>query len=173
MVANEHLMGTNDTWCTPEKIWGPLVEHLGPITLDPMTNPKSKVPAIHRWTDWQGNVERYGFERRDARTASWDHYTNVFCNGPWSDLAWWCEKAALREGPDTTLLVPVRTTGSAWQEWIFPYFNVLYLNFRVQFDGAKDPLPGHCALCYRGTALDLFLKAFKGKGTLMSESRKV
>lgn len=165
------MHGTNDTWCTPEPIWGPLVEHLGPISLDPMTNPRSKVPANERWTDWDGNVARFGLIKRNAYEHSWDSYPFVFVNGPWSVMAPWCKQAAERvHFNHTVLLVPVRPTGGAWQKWIFPNFAVLWLNFRIQFDGAKDPIPGHCALCYRGDSLRVFKRAFRGKGTITCQS---
>lgn len=167
MGKNETDFREADHYCTPESVWGPITDYLGPIGLDPMTNHRSTVPAAVRWTDWEltaAQSRHYGLIQRDALMHDWSGYGTVFCNGPFSILIDWVRHASLqRVEHNSVLLVPVRTTGKAWQQYIFPFWNIVWLNFRVAYNGVSAPF--HSALCHRGPGWTHLTRAFSGRAT--------
>jgi len=57
------------------------------------------------------------------------------------------------------LFVPVRTSGSAWQEYGFHTDAACYLKFRVKHDYEDSTSPFHQALLYYGPRASHFQKS--------------
>lgn len=156
--ANEH-------WNTPVSIIDPIKQHIGPIILDPCSNPNSLVRATTEW---------YGPPHIDGLSKDWQCGGVVFVNPPYGrKIRAWTKKCAAeaalsmkqRNQTQIVLLGPARTDTEFFQTDVCPTAeSVLLLKGRVTFAGAKAPALFPSFLAYWGHRPDSFKAAFLGKG---------
>ena len=178
MGKSEHTLSKQDTVCTPEAIWGPIVAALGPIGLDPTSHPASTVPAQTQillpdlyWTDPDHEappVSEYGDHDvlwGDGLNYSWKGCGLVWGNFPYSLLGkrkfiW----KAQHEADEFAGLFPVRTATQWWQKEIIYSSAITFLETRVTHDNCydkkgeltDDPSPFGQALVYCGPRVELW-----------------
>lgn len=136
MGRPENTMSKDDAVCTPKDIWGPVVEALGTIGLDPCSNPASTVPALSQvllpiyWTDpdkpapteWQDGGD-HDFLYADGLTLHWGDCGLVWLNPPYSELPdakgrpSWLGKF-VSEVDEGVAFVPVRSASEWWQNYV-------------------------------------------------------
>jgi hypothetical protein len=174
---------TGDEHGTPDFVLEAVTKTLGPIGLDPCGHPKSLVEArrkirLPKYWDEDGansiDLVNRNFEFGDGEMTEWGGNGLVFCNGPFSELHWWCWKSAELNiyndagkptGDESVLLLPVRTTHSAWQKAIFGLHHaIIFAAHRWKFHLAPTTAPFHTALAYRGYRPAKFVEGFKHLG---------
>lgn len=158
--ANEH-------WCTPLTILKPLRDHLGPILLDPCSNPGSIVGAV---TAYCGPIAN----DLDGLLESWQHNGLVYVNPPYGrKIVPWIKKCAeegriakeQKNGTEIVLLGPARTDTKWFQRVVLPTADAVILwEGRLKFEGAKDPAVFPSFLAYWGHRPTKFKVAYVGKG---------
>lgn len=166
MGLPESAFGVNDEHLTPLEVFEPILRHFGPIALDPCSHPDSIVPAHTRIL-----LPRYGqlsgFTSYDGLEFSWDGWGRVFLNPPYGrtegGLERWTRKAS-QEGDEVFSLLPVRTSGRAWQRWVFPCDAICWWEGRITHVGSSDPAPFHQAVTYWGPDPARFERAFEHAG---------
>lgn len=191
MGKSEHTFGgNNDTVCTPETIYGPLIKTLGPIGLDPFGHPDQIVAPknlvlLPEYSLGRDNVDDayrivYGVEAvhyGDGLELDWSELCPedmwAFCNGPYSDIAPWAHKmwVEANNGVESVGLCPVRTTGDYFQRWISRADVVQFLNFRIKFEGVEWGVPWHSVLFYFGPRADLYVKGMQQYGWCVRNQR--
>src|SRR5574338_786531 len=157
MGRNENELSTLDHYSAPERIWGPIVEVLGVIGLDPFTNPLSRVPARVRWTDWLGPASKLppGMLQRDGFLEPWDGYGLCYCNGPFSRAGDFLRRCAT-QGDEVIFLCRSVMNATYFHKWAAPADRLFFPDKRITFDGQTDQAPFHCVLGYWGTRPELF-----------------
>lgn len=167
MGRSENTFSTNDGVCTPREILAPITDTLGPIGLDPCSNPSSIVSAKvsillpeYRPAD-APEVLFLGGDTvvfADALEVSWGGMGLTFWNPPYSKLSKqpWCLKAL--EADESVGFLPVRTAGKWGQHEGTRHDLVTFLNFRVRHIGERDPSPFHQCLTYSGPRRELWYK---------------
>jgi len=150
---------TNNNLCTPEWIWRRIVEHLGPIELDPCSNEWSSVPANTRFSGpAHGCV--------DGLTVSWIACGGlVYVNPPYGrgHLRQWAQKCVAEAvgGVEIVALVPCSPDTAWWQSCLPTVRAIAYLRSRVSFEGGEHGSGSFAsALLYWGDRPHLFLHAF-------------
>lgn len=151
-----------DTWNTPPEVLD-RVRKLGPIGLDPCSNPTSIVNAIREIR-----------LPEDGLTAHWTGHGLVFCNPPYSrgNLTMWCLKIReeAKAGAEIVALVPSSTETVAFHKgiwhadaWCFPDHRIRFLvDGKVKGSGRK----GHC-IAYYGRRAGHFWAAFADYGRVI------
>lgn len=180
MGRSEHTLSRQDTVCTPQEIWGPIVDALGPIIFDPCGNPASTVPALVQvlrpdlyWTDpnkpapAEENCGDYDVLWTDGLSISWKGMGLTYVNPPYSTLGKepWVRKAR-DEADESVMLVPVRTSTQWWQRELIYSSAITFLESRVTHDNVfdkegnptSDPSPFGQALVYNGPRVELWLE---------------
>lgn len=180
MGRSEHTFSRQDTVCTPEEIWKPIIETLGPIQFDPCGNPASSVPALVQvllpelyWTDPkraappEENCGDYDVLWADGLRFNWKGMGLLFVNPPYSKLRSepWVAKAR-DEADESVLFLPVRTSTQWWQQEVVLCGAITFLQARVTHDNAfdkhgeaiDDPAPFGQALVYNGPRLEKWLE---------------
>jgi len=184
MGKSEHTFSTNDEICTPAQVYEPLIACLGPIGLDPFSNPASKVPATTRVLLPQYAVDRvapevWGFDPHDgsvlwgdAYELDWGGRGFVFCNGPYSDVRRWAYHMWSEQGGDEVVgLLPVRTGSVWWQTYTARSDAILFWKGRVHFDNYPHQAPFHSALSYVGPRADHFVAGMQHLGWCVRNPR--
>ena len=163
----------NEHWCTPNVILQPLRDHLGPILLDPCSNPGSIVGAQRSFCGpLAGDL--------DGLVESWQVNGLVYVNPPYGrKIVPWIKKCAAeaaitkslaltRTGNPNTeivLLGPARTDTKWFQRVVLPTADAVILwEGRLKFEGAKDPAVFPSFLAYWGHRPTKFKVAYVGKG---------
>lgn len=152
----ETTLSTCDHYGTPSNIWAPIVSVFGEIGLDPFTNPKSKVPAKVRWTDW-GPASRLpkGLLKRDGFVTPWGGYGLVYVNGPFSVAGQYLARCAT-QGDEVIFLCRSNMNATYIHKYVAPARRVLFPDKRLKFEGETDSAPFHCLLGYHGERPLLF-----------------
>lgn len=158
------MSSDNEHWNTPDDVLTPIREHLGPIVLDPCSNPFSKVRA---------KTEFFGPPGKDGLAESWQAGGVVYVNPPYGrKIVHWVDKAVLEgeaskilaSGTEIVMLVPARTD-TVWFHKILATANtVLLWKGRLTFLGAPHGAPFPSAIAYWGHRPTKFKVAFVDKG---------
>ena len=186
MQTNENKMGKNDHWCTPATVWGPLVDTMGEIALDPFSNPRSKVPAKAKWTDWtevhedswvsprgerfeghvEGLVEGDGFQAERWPDAS-DGL--VWVNGPFSENRRWTMTCHVARHSEVVYLARASVNAKWWQATVARADRIFFPDTRVAFEGGTTgyTAPFHVCVAYRGPRPGLFEHAYQSYGCVL------
>lgn len=155
------FMSVDMTWCTPEVVLE-RVRRMGPIGLDPCSNPRSIVRAK---TEWRGPPGV------DGLAEPWAGHGLVYCNPPYGrGIGQWVAKAALEamDGADIRLLVPARPDTAWWHEAVVPHAAaVCFWRGRISFLGAAQGAPFPSAVVYYGQRPDAFKEAFGDAGWIV------
>ncbi len=186
MQTNENKMGKNDQWCTPATVWGPLVDTMGEIALDPFSNPRSKVPAKAKWTDWtevhedswvsphgerfEGHVE--GLIEGDGFQAErWPDATDglVWVNGPFSENRRWTMTCHVARHSEVVYLARASVNAKWWQATVARADRIFFPDTRVAFEGGTTgyTAPFHVCVAYRGPRPGLFEHAYQSYGCVL------
>lgn len=162
MGKAEHILGVDDTHCTPRYLLDPIEEKLGPIGLDPCSHPRSVVnselavmlPLYQIGVRPDVMLETYAkgarmIEFGDGFAKVWNGHGLVFVNSPYSELDRWLWKAA-HDGDEVLMLAPVRTGNVGWA----PAFtaDIECRLGRVTHHGLKTHAAFHQAFLYWGPA---------------------
>jgi hypothetical protein len=154
---------TRNEVMTPSAILEPVMRLLGPIGLDPCSNPNSIVvsntavmlpeyaPAVAQFA--QRTVYADGLQ------IVWRGHGLVFVNPPYSDpLMEYFLAKAIREflgtGEEIVFLVPHRTANRYWPKTAGLFDLKIELYDRVQHHGEKHRSPFHQVLLYAGPRLE-------------------
>ncbi len=174
-------------WCTPEHFLD-RVRELGPIGLDPFSNPRSKVNASVAW-GWPppggGLFERpwcpRGFEWKDSLKENWRGYGLVFCNPPYGKELPPCIDKMCTEGERGTeivALIPSSTDTKWWHKVVNSADAGVFVQGRIAFDnpppGSKGDAPSMVSfVAYWGPQVEAFFDAFGDMGaiTLLRDPR--
>ena len=180
----ENTFSTNDAVCTPAAVYEPIIAALGPIGLDPFSNPSSTVPATLRIMLPQYAANRvapglWGFDPHggsilwgSAYDHDWSGHGLVFANGPYSDCAMWAHQLwSPRGGDEAVGLFPVRTGADWWQRWVAHSDAILFWRGRIHFVGHPHQAPFHSALSYIGPRADLFVEGMQHLGWCVRNPR--
>lgn len=152
MGRPENTMSENDSICTPEVIWKPIVETLGEIQFDPASNPASMVPAATRiWLPKfcmdpeppppgeYRTADGFDYTYGDGLKFDWGGVGLTFLNGPYSQLpdqkrraSWWGK--FLTEVDEGIHFFPVRTACDWWQAYVPQLTTLTFLSKRVVHD---------------------------------------
>lgn len=167
---------THDTVMTPRYLLEPIIAGLGPIGLDPCSNPNSVVQSalailLHSYHPQKvpgaaRTIYGNGLKHR------WDGHGLVWCNPPYSDLAPWGEKMR-DEGDELAALLPLRTGNVFWG----PTFGTAAVEcrlLRVTHEGEKTHAPFHQGLLYWGDRARLaaeVLESIGGPGSVRLHPR--
>lgn len=157
----------NEHWCTPNTILQPLRDHLGPILLDPCSNPGSIVGAQTAYCGpLAGDL--------DGLEQTWQFNGLVYVNPPYGrKIVPWIKKCStegqlakqLGNGTEIVLLGPARTDTKWFQRVVLPTADAVILwEGRLKFEGAKDPAVFPSFLAYWGHRPTKFKIAYVGKG---------
>jgi hypothetical protein len=178
MGKSEHTLSKQDSVCTPEAIWQPIVDALGPIYFDPCSHPASTVPASTRillpelyWTHPTDEPPEHqdGGDHDviwgNGLEFEWADCGLVYVNPPYSTLGKerWIQKAR-DEADEAVLFVPVRTATRWWQQELVFCQAITFLASRVTHDNVydkkglltDDPSPFGQALVYCGKRTELW-----------------
>lgn len=186
MGKSEHLLETNDEWCTPALLYDPLVWGWGGIDIDPFGNFRSSVPAAERWVrqetwdaasptlsdeKWNALIER-GYVVGDARTNVWEG--RILANGPYTNCAWWLSRAADaadERGAHVVCIVPARLNNGWWDTYVWQRASaVCWPRKRVNFEGLLASgkkgvnAPFHVGLPYYGSEPYVFGMVYEHVG---------
>lgn len=159
-----HYSSVDETWNTPSVVLRALAP-LGPIGLDPCSNPTSIVVARTAWI-----LARDG----DSLARSWGGHGLVFVNPPYGDeLPRWVAKCAAEaaSGVELVMLVPARTDTQWWNLAIERGTAALWRG-RLVFLGAPSSAPFPCALIYMGPRWRAFRTILSDLSTGIVEPRK-
>lgn len=135
----------SDHWCTPPEVLG-LVREMGPIDLDPCSNPNSVVGASRSFdgVEWDGLVESW-CDRVDTLGI---YRGIVFVNPPYSAMSAWATKMRMEAllGSPIIALIPARTDTKAWRVLMECADAVAYWRGRIRFivggvQGGPAPFP--------------------------------
>lgn len=156
MGVNEQDLSTLDHYSTPARVWQPIVDIMGPIGLDPFSNPVSLLPATVKWTDWgpAQNLPR-GMFQKDGFVEPWGGYGLVFCNGPFSNVAGFLCKCAT-DGDETIFLCRSNMNARYLHRYAIGADRILFFDKRLTFQGQVTQAPFHCLLGYWGVRTALF-----------------
>lgn len=166
-----HLTSIRDDWNTPESILS-RVRAVGPIALDPCSNPHSTVRAEKELC-------------ADGLEFPWASRKGlVFVNPPYGrSLKTWVLKCAVeaQQGAEIVLLVPARPGTSWWREYVLGRgaiplaARVCFLYGRPRFLSEGKPGTHACtfdvAVIYYGSDPARFSRAFAGAGWFASLSK--
>jgi hypothetical protein len=130
---------TKDERYTPLDLWAPWHQELG-FTLDAAGCPEAPVSAkIGMWCG-RGGVAP------DGLAFDWSGHV-VWCNGPYSDIRPWIEKAWASAAVVDSLWPANRTEQPWWQDLVEPYrdrqggiLRAQFVSSRRQFGTPEDPL---------------------------------
>lgn len=178
MGKSEHTLSKQDSVCTPQAIWQPIVDCLGEIGFDPCSHPASTVPALTRvllpelyWThptDPAPPVQDCGDHDvlwGDGLDFTWKGVGLVWLNGPYSLLG---KRPFIQkfqnEADEAAGLFPVRTATKWWQDELIFCSAITFLKQRVAHDNVftregeptDDPSPFGQALVYCGPRVELW-----------------
>jgi len=142
-------------------------QHLGPILLDPCSNPGSIVQAARSFCGpIAGDL--------DGLAETWQYNGLVYVNPPYGrKIKPWIKKCSdegalakkAQNGTEIVLLGPARTDTKWFQRIILPTADAVILwEGRLKFEGAKDPAVFPSFLAYWGHRPTKFKVAFVGKG---------
>lgn len=148
-----HTSSARQTWNTPEIVIQVITRALGPIALDPCSNPTSIVGARVAW-----ELERDG----DSLARPWFPRGRIYVNPPYKrDLPRWVAKIvdayrARRGALEIVALVPARTDARWWHAAIEGGALAGFWRGRLRFLGARTSAPFPSALLYWGERPDRF-----------------
>lgn len=152
----ENDVSTLDHYTTPERVWGPIVQHMGPIGLDPFSNPHSKVPARVKFTNWgPKHLLPDGMFQADGFIEPWGGYGLTFVNGPFS-LAGEVLRCCAQKGDEVIFLTRSNMNARYVHKWALPSDRIFFFDRRLTFEGETDQAPFHCMLGYWGTRPEIF-----------------
>lgn len=155
------FMSVDMSWCTPEVVLE-RVRRMGPIGLDPCSNPRSIVRAREEWRGPPGV---------DGLAEPWAPHGLVYCNPPYGrGIGQWVAKAALErmDGAEVILLVPARPDTAWWHEAVVPHAAaVCFWRGRLSFLGADQGAPFPSAVVYYGHRFKEFTEAFGDAGWIV------
>jgi hypothetical protein len=171
-MKGEHTSKTNDTFCTPRKVWQPVIDTLGPIGFDPCSHPNASVPAATRvllpklyYRPKTGQVggNPYGItgsrvHYADGLEVPWSNKGLLFVNPPYSRLQYdpWIQKGR-EECEEVVYLLPVRTSAGWWQDQAAYADAITFWRGRIVHEGMEHGAPFHQALAYFGPRRDVWL----------------
>jgi hypothetical protein len=157
------LSSARPDWNTPEEILS-LVRQLGPIGLDPCSNPTSLVGARVAWSLETGDDGL----AVPWRQALWPDYVGlVYVNPPYGrEIEPWAAKCAAEAAPgcEIVALLPARTDAGWWQWHITTARAVCFWRGRLRFLGAESSAPFPSALAYWGARVGRFRAVFGPHG---------
>lgn len=161
MIARAMLTSKRDDYNTPEIVLDPL-RTLGPIDLDPCSNPTSIVRAGSEYDLRRG---------QNGLRLPW--FGGTFFNPPYGRaLPRWIDKAATEWGQRPIVdrpvrhivgLVPARMDTIWWRRAWTTCHAIAFWEGRLIFLGAPFASPFPAALLYWGEDGGAFLRAFKGR----------
>lgn len=161
MVASQLMTsartGTGrDDWGTPQPVIDRVLD-VGPIVLDPCSNPASIVPAAERI-----------MLPLNGLTVPWPVPGLVYVNPAFSELRAWLECCAAHgsAGGEVLALVPARTDTRAWQRFATRADAVCFWRGRIRFVGADAGAPFPTAFLYWGPRVGRFIAAFESAGAV-------
>jgi hypothetical protein len=156
MTINPGLMSSaNPSWNTPPEVLD-LVRKLGPIGLDPCSNPTSIVGARDAWEF-----------NDDGLNRPWADHGIVYVNPPYGrEIVWWVAKAEreARLGAEIVALLPSRTDARWWQKHVTTADALVFWAGRLRFLGAPSSAPFPSAVAYWGPRWLTFLSVFGERG---------
>lgn len=157
MIGAALYSSARDSWNTPPEVLD-LVRKLGPIGLDPCSNPASLVGASQEWSLEGG---------QDGLALSWLGYGLVFVNPPYGrEIREWvlrCEMSA-HDGAEIVALLPARTDARWWQQHVRTADALVFWAGRLRFLGAPSSAPFPSAVAYWGPRWLTFLSVFGERG---------
>jgi len=134
---------------------------LGPVGLDPCSNPQSIVGAAEEWS-----LET----SQDGLAPNWGSYGPVYVNPPYGRGAidQWAAKIALEGafGVELIALLPARVDTS-WFRAVWTARAVCFWSGRIKFLGAESGAPFPSALPYWGGHVDRFCEVFSAAGKVL------
>lgn len=164
-AAAESLLSSNfDAWNTPPEVVDPIKKMMGPIGLDPCSNPTSIVGAIVEWV-----YARDG----DSLVKPWGGYGLVYVNHPYGHgvTGAWAAKCAAEGNAGTELIQLCKATmGTKWfREHTRTAAAILQWHGRLKHPGPTasgklESAPFESALAYWGPRAALFMETFQDKG---------
>ena len=166
-AKNPLLTSDSDEWYTPQDIIQRVNDCIGPIDIDPCSEPWSaehpfRVPAQHHFT-----------KAMDGLSRPW--FGHVFVNPPYGRaLPHWVLKTYLAhnrgETGETILLVPARTD-TKWFQYLWEASRVCFVRGRISFEspaGAKWCAPFPSAIAYWGPSPTRFEYFFTPLGHIVT-----
>lgn len=165
MISRAVHSSARHTWTTPQCVIDAL-EPMGPIGLDPCSNPQSIVPARVRLSLETGD---------DGLAADWDSLIDVrreivFVNPPYGRaIGAWVAKCIEQErrGVRIALLLPARTDTRWFQQVMLFAPQVAFWNGRLKFGGAPAPAPFPSAIFWLGCDWEFFSMALERYAIVM------
>ena len=156
------------SWNTPPEVVAALHAFM-PISLDPCSNPHSKVAA---------DVE-LAAPACDGLAIPWHWYGHTFVNPPYDDQPLWMDKAGLErrfyDAAHITMLIPSSTETQGFQRHVFGTADaVCFWSRRLRFwrDGVCPPKGGNTlpsALPYWGCEPARFAEHFSAFGVVVTD----
>lgn len=152
-----------DHWCTPAPVIVRVLR-VGPIALDPCSNPSSIVPAAIR-------VMRpaCGLSIPWPSRAGWTIYVNPPYSNPAQRL--FLERCAAYVAAgglcDVIGCVPARTDTRGFRRGVFQSASrVCFVSGRIVFEGGENGAPFPSAIPYWGHRPEVFARAFEDAGEI-------
>ena len=149
------------SWCTPHEVLYRVCLAVGPIGLDPCSNPQSIVGAAIEWSLENGD---------DGLAAPWRGLGPVYVNCPYArgEMAQWADKMALEGalGTEVIGLVPARVD-TGWFRPLWCADAICFWHGRIRFLGASSGAPFPSALAYWGPSAYKFNFAFSPVGKVL------
>lgn len=167
--------GYDKDWCTPPVFLDTLYK-MGPIHLDPCSNEQSVIKCEERWTITKRYLADGTVQDKmsmDTFTSPWPRKGLIYANPPYGADSDDFLKKIVEEGStgaEIVALVPARTDTQRWHKWAEQAPVILYWKGRISFvnpktgkvqAGTKFP----SAVLYWGPRQDVFIEAFKDKGS--------
>ncbi len=141
---------SNQSWATPDDFVSAVISRFGPISVDLAANESNARSPL------------FIDEKQDSLSVDWSQFRGLmWLNPPFENISPWAEKCSYHatcHGSKILFLTPA-SVGSNWfKDCVFQKAQVLFLNQRLKFIGAKDAYPKDCMLsCYGyGTGFDVW-----------------
>ena len=164
---------TMDSWCTPRRIVT-LLHRLGPVKLDPCSNPDSIVGAKVEWYGQQYDGPRRNRFAVNGLAMPWHNVVGrgevAYSNPPYSAKPEWTrkisEEASLARYSHFVSLVPADTDTAWFQDYgIGTAKAILFLRGRLRFYGDRDSTARFpSAMFYWGPSEARFRRIFGEEG---------
>jgi phage N-6-adenine-methyltransferase len=135
--------GSRQDYATPADFMEAVIKRFGVIACDLAANESNTKAQI-----WYG-PDAWMHSEMDSLKVDWHKQRgNLWLNPPFSNISPWAQKCAdeSAKGARILFLTPA-SVGSNWFcQFVHQKANVLFLNKRIRFVGAKDDYPKDCIL---------------------------